>query len=125
MIYGIYYILVCSHGLVRNLVIRNTSKYGKENWLHLVLCRRVNTKKCIARLPEDGSGANVTSWPARLHSLPSRLFSIKTDSDVSRKQLYRADSLYWNAIVDGYVSVFKINEVKIRNVMDMRAGYGG
>ncbi|XP_057795645.1 probable methyltransferase PMT10 isoform X2 [Salvia miltiorrhiza] len=84
----------------------------------------VNTKKCIARLPENGNGANVTKWPARLHSLPGRLFSIKTDSGVSRKQLYRADSIYCNAIVDGYVSVFKINEAKIRNVMDMRAGYG-
>ncbi|KAL1543773.1 putative methyltransferase PMT10 [Salvia divinorum] len=85
----------------------------------------VKAKKCIARLPEDGYGANLTNWPARLHSVPGRLLSIKTDSDVSRKQLYRADSIYCNAIVDGYVSVFKINEAKIRNVMDMRAGYGG
>ncbi|XP_047977940.1 probable methyltransferase PMT10 [Salvia hispanica] len=86
---------------------------------------RVKAKKCIARIPEDGNGANLTDWPARLHSVPDRLLSIKTDSDVSRRQLYRADSIYCNAIVHGYVSVFKINEAKIRNVMDMRAGYGG
>ncbi|KAH6800038.1 S-adenosyl-L-methionine-dependent methyltransferases superfamily protein [Perilla frutescens var. hirtella] len=86
----------------------------------------VNMKKCITRLSENGTyGANITNWPARLHSLPYRLFGIKTDADVSREPLYRADSLYWNAIVGGYTSVFKINEMKIRNVMDMKAGYGG
>lgn len=82
-------------------------------------------KKCIARLPENGDGANVTSWPSRLHSQPNRLFSIKTDSDVSRGPLYRADSKFWDAVVDGYTRVFKINEMKIRNVLDMKAGYGG
>lgn len=81
-------------------------------------------KKCITRLPENGYGANITNWPARLHTLPDRLFTIKTDAIESRTQLYRADRSYWKGIVNGFTNVFKINEMKIRNVMDMKAGYG-
>ncbi|XP_051123832.1 probable methyltransferase PMT10 [Andrographis paniculata] len=87
--------------------------------------RHVNLKKCIARLPENDYGANVTDWPARLHSPPDRLFSIQMDAVKSRMELYKADSKYQNDIVQGYISVFHLNELNIRNVMDMKAGYGG
>ncbi|KAL0360288.1 UNVERIFIED_CONTAM: putative methyltransferase PMT12 [Sesamum radiatum] len=85
----------------------------------------VNLKACITRLPENGYGANTTDWPRRLHSPPDRLFSIQMDADKSRRDLYRADYKYWNDNVNGYVVVFHVNDVNIRNVMDMRAGYGG
>ncbi|KAK4429603.1 putative methyltransferase PMT10 [Sesamum alatum] len=85
----------------------------------------VNLKACITRLPENGYGANTTNWPARLHSPPDRLFSIQMDADKSRRDLYRADYKYWNENVNGYIVVFHVNDVNIRNVMDMRAGYGG
>ncbi|KAK6114942.1 hypothetical protein DH2020_007211 [Rehmannia glutinosa] len=52
----------------------------------------VNLKACITRLPENGYGANITNWPARLHSPPDRLFSIPMDADKSRRDLYKADS---------------------------------
>ncbi|KAK6131486.1 hypothetical protein DH2020_034772 [Rehmannia glutinosa] len=85
----------------------------------------VNLKACITRLPENGYGANITNWPARLHSPPDRLFSIPMDADKSRRDLYKADSKYRNDIVKGYIVAFHMNNKNIRNVMDMKAGYGG
>ncbi|KAL2467784.1 putative methyltransferase PMT10 [Forsythia ovata] len=85
----------------------------------------VNLGPCISHLPDNGYRANVTSWPARLHYPPDRLFSIKMDADKSRKEIYKADSTYWKDIVSGYVNVFHLKDLGMRNVMDMRAGYGG
>ncbi|XP_073294792.1 probable methyltransferase PMT12 [Primulina huaijiensis] len=85
----------------------------------------VKSKACITRLPENGYGTNVTSWPARLHFPQDRLHSIKMDADTSRKELYKANSKYWNEIVRGYVVAFHIDKMNLRNVMDMKAGYGG
>lgn len=85
----------------------------------------VNLEPCISRLPDNGYGANVTNWPARLHYPPDRLFSIKMDAEKSRKEIYKADSKYWNDIVSGYVNVFHLKDMGVRNVMDMKAGYGG
>ncbi|GFQ01663.1 probable methyltransferase pmt10 [Phtheirospermum japonicum] len=85
----------------------------------------VNTEACITRLPENGYGANVSNWPARLHNPPDRLFTIPMDAYKSRRDLYKADSKYLNDMVNGYISAFRINTMNIRNVMDMKAGYGG
>lgn len=85
----------------------------------------VKSKECITRLPENGYGTNITSWPARLHYPQDRLYSIKMDADMSRKELYKANSRYWNEIVRGYVVAFHIDKMNLRNVMDMKAGYGG
>ncbi|GJM92581.1 hypothetical protein PR202_ga09062 [Eleusine coracana subsp. coracana] len=59
----------------------------------------VNLKACISRLPENGEGATLARWPARLMEPPERL--------------------------QGYIRVFKWRKFKLRNVMDMRAGFGG
>ncbi|KAG6432580.1 hypothetical protein SASPL_104161 [Salvia splendens] len=82
-------------------------------------------KACITRLPENGYGTNTSDWPARLHSPPDRLFTIQMDAEKSRKELYKADSKYTNEIVRGYVGAFHLNQMNLRNVMDMKAGYGG
>ncbi|XP_047326560.1 probable methyltransferase PMT10 [Impatiens glandulifera] len=85
----------------------------------------VKVKPCLSRLPENGSGSNISYWPARLHGPPDRLMSIKMDAYISRKDLLNADSIYWNDIASGYVSVFHWKDnLKVRNVMDMKAGYG-
>ncbi|KAI3793316.1 hypothetical protein L1987_35933 [Smallanthus sonchifolius] len=85
----------------------------------------VDLKPCISRLPEDGSGANITNWPERLNNPPQRLQSIKLDAYVSRNDLFKAESKYWKEIIDSYVRVLRWGTFKLRNVMDMRAGYGG
>ncbi|CAL0317947.1 unnamed protein product [Lupinus luteus] len=85
----------------------------------------VGLKACITQLPSSGYGANVTKWPERLHQPPDRLQSIKHDGIISRKDLFKAESKYWNDIIDSYLRVYRWNEYNLRNVMDMRAGFGG
>ncbi|XP_027335430.1 probable methyltransferase PMT11 [Abrus precatorius] len=85
----------------------------------------VNLKACISELPKNGYGANVTEWPARLQTPPDRLQSIKLDAFISRKELFKAESRYWNDIIASYVRALHWNKMRLRNAMDMRAGFGG
>ncbi|KAK2968544.1 hypothetical protein RJ640_009389 [Escallonia rubra] len=85
----------------------------------------VNLKACITPLPEDGSGTNVSTWPARLQNPPDRLQRIQMDAYISRKELFKAESKYWNEIIESYVRALHWKKFKLRNVMDMRAGFGG
>lgn len=82
-------------------------------------------KACITRLPEDGSGSNVSLWPARLHNPPARLQSIQMDAFISRNELFKAESKYWGDIIQSYVHGLRWKEFQLRNVLDMRAGFGG
>lgn len=82
-------------------------------------------KACITRLPEDGYGANVMKWPARLHTPPDRLQSIQIESYTARKELFKAESKYWSQTIGGYVRAWHWKKWKLRNVLDMKAGYGG
>ncbi|KAJ8540446.1 hypothetical protein K7X08_030365 [Anisodus acutangulus] len=85
----------------------------------------VDLKACITRLPEEGYGANITNWPSRLQYPPDRLQSIQVDSFVSRKELFKAESKFWKEIIESYVRAWHWKKFKLRNVMDMRAGFGG
>ncbi|KAK7300754.1 hypothetical protein RJT34_11604 [Clitoria ternatea] len=85
----------------------------------------VDLKGCISQLPENGYGANVTRWPSRLQTPPDRLQSINFNAFMSRNELFRAESKYWNEIIAGYVRALHWKKMKLRNVMDMRAGFGG
>ncbi|XVF23956.1 hypothetical protein REPUB_Repub13aG0084400 [Reevesia pubescens] len=85
----------------------------------------IDLKACISRLPENGYGANVAPWPARLQTPPDRLQSIKIDSYIARKELFKAESKYWNEIVASYVRALHWKKYKLRNILDMRAGFGG
>ncbi|KAF8396819.1 hypothetical protein HHK36_018452 [Tetracentron sinense] len=85
----------------------------------------VDLKACITRLPENGYGANVTTWPARLHNPPDRLQSIHMDAYISRKELFLAESKYWNEIIGSYIRALHWSKMKLRNVLDMRARFGG
>lgn len=82
-------------------------------------------KACLTRLPENGCGSNISQWPARLHDPPDRLQSIEMDAYISRRELYQAEYRYWYQELDAFVRVFRWSELKLRNVMDMRAGFGG
>ncbi|KAM1726588.1 hypothetical protein ACFX12_017340 [Malus domestica] len=85
----------------------------------------VSLKACISRLPENGFGANVSMWPARLQDPPERLQSIKLDAYISRKEIFRAEAKYWHEILSGYIGAYHWRELNFRNILDMRAGYGG
>ncbi|KAH7672792.1 Phosphoethanolamine N-methyltransferase protein [Dioscorea alata] len=85
----------------------------------------VNLKACITQLPENGHGANVAQWPGRLREPPARLQDVQMDAYMAKKELFLAESGYWNEIVRGYIRVFHWQKLRLRNVMDMRAGFGG
>ncbi|GAB2224373.1 hypothetical protein Droror1_Dr00005128 [Drosera rotundifolia] len=85
----------------------------------------VELKACITKLPKNGLGANVSEWPQRLHDPPDRLQSIEMDAYISRKEIFRAESKYWKEIIQSYVNAYHWKELNLRNVMDMRAGFGG
>ncbi|KAF5733836.1 putative ATP binding protein [Tripterygium wilfordii] len=82
-------------------------------------------KTCISRLPENGEGAKLKTWPARLQAPPNRLQSVKIDFYISRNELFNAESKYWSEIIASYVRAFRWKKMRMRNVMDMRAGFGG
>ncbi|CAI9767548.1 unnamed protein product [Fraxinus pennsylvanica] len=87
--------------------------------------RYVDLKGCITQLPEEGYGLNIITWPAQLQNPPVRLQSIQIDAYMSRNELFRAESRYWHEIIESYVRALYWKEFKLRNVLDMRAGFGG
>ncbi|XP_042389966.1 probable methyltransferase PMT11 [Zingiber officinale] len=85
----------------------------------------VSQKACITRLPENGYGANVSSWPARLHEPPQRLQEVDMDAYTAKNEIFEAESQYWNETVESFIRIFRWQTLNLRNVMDMRAGFGG
>ncbi|RCV28110.1 hypothetical protein SETIT_5G379900v2 [Setaria italica] len=85
----------------------------------------VNLKACISRLPEIGEGPTPAQWPARLMDPPKRLQGVEMDAYSSKNELFKAETKFWEDILEGYIRVFKWRKFKLRNVMDMRAGFGG
>jgi len=82
------------------------------------------------KLP-SAEGARATSWPAdwplRVEATPSWLSS--TEKGIyggSLAEEYRSDTDHWKRIIEkSYLHGLGINWGSIRNVMDMKAGYGG
>uniref|UniRef100_A0A803L759 Methyltransferase n=1 Tax=Chenopodium quinoa TaxID=63459 RepID=A0A803L759_CHEQI len=70
----------------------------------------VGLKACITRIPNNGSGANVSTWPERLHHPPDRLQTIQMDAFAARKELMKAESKYWKEIIQSYISAFRWRE---------------
>ncbi|KAI3458656.1 hypothetical protein Pfo_015319 [Paulownia fortunei] len=97
--------------------LNNSCYFSREEGIQPPLCEPddepdsvwyADLKACIARLPEEGYGSNVTAWPERLQNPPDRLKSIQIDAYISRKELFRAESRYWKEIIDGYLPCFNI-----------------
>ncbi|KAJ8428810.1 LOW QUALITY PROTEIN: hypothetical protein Cgig2_028015 [Carnegiea gigantea] len=86
---------------------------GSKYWNEIVggFLRAWHWKKMRVRnvmdLPENGTG------------------TIQIDAYVSRKELFSAGSKYWNEIVGGFLRAWHWKKMRVRNVMDMRASYGG
>ncbi|PKU69415.1 probable methyltransferase PMT11 [Dendrobium catenatum] len=84
-----------------------------------------NLKACITRLPENGFGSNLPTWPARLHVPPQRLENVLMDASIAKNELFKAETAFWDEVVGSYVNAFHWKKMNLRNVMDMRAGFGG
>lgn len=79
---------------------------------------------CISRLPVDRMGNLLrwsTPWPQRLSSKPPSL-----PSEPDAEDIFIEDTKHWAALVsEVYLDGLAISLGRIRNVIDMNAGYGG
>ncbi|OVA02780.1 putative S-adenosyl-L-methionine-dependent methyltransferase [Macleaya cordata] len=84
----------------------------------------VRLGSCLPQLPAVGLGGEYNwpaPWPERLRSRPSSL-----SMEPSAEEIFHEDTKHWSALVsDVYLGGLAINWSRIRNVMDMNAGYGG
>ncbi|XP_078428166.1 putative methyltransferase PMT12 [Wolffia australiana] len=85
----------------------------------------VNLTACISRIPENNDGTNLTAWPARLQHPPNRLRGVEMDAFMAKDEIFMAETRYWSSLVEGYIKAFKWKNLRLRNIMDMRAGFGG
>lgn len=85
----------------------------------------VPLQSCITLIPENGFDGQVPEWPARLSSASRRLGSVAMDAGVARSQVIKADQRYWHAVVESYLRGLGLHKDQFRNIMDMRAMYGG
>lgn len=60
-----------------------------------------------------------------MHEPPKRLQVVEMDAFIAKNEIFKADARYWHDIVGGYDRAFHWKKLKLRNVMDMRAGFGG
>ncbi|KAH8959412.1 hypothetical protein BDL97_06G076600 [Sphagnum fallax] len=88
----------------------------------------VKMTRCIHRIPVSARSQWPAQWPARLMATPTWL----TDSETGiygkpATEDYWADTQQWEHVVQKLYlqGALGINWTTIRNIMDMRAGYGG
>lgn len=75
---------------------------------------------CLPRLPNYAQEW-PSSWPDRLKSKPPSLIP-----EPDAVEIFNADTRHWSALVsDVYLGGLDINWSSVRNLMDMKAGYGG
>jgi hypothetical protein len=95
-----------------------------------LLCRNVSLEACMHKLPVETSVRGSKwpeSWPQRLEKTPIWIDSSKTGvyGKPANEDL-EADYAHWKRVVSkSYVNGMGIDWSKVRNVMDMRAVYGG
>ncbi|KAI5069484.1 hypothetical protein GOP47_0016133 [Adiantum capillus-veneris] len=84
---------------------------------------------CIHKLPSDEDARGIewpTEWPLRLTTAPTWLASEKGVYGKPAAADFRSDTEHWERVVDkSYLHGLGIDWSKIRNVMDMKAVYGG
>ncbi|XP_073009519.1 probable methyltransferase PMT11 [Typha latifolia] len=114
--------------------LNNTCYFSRDSGVQPPLCDAeddpnnvwyINLKACISRLPDNGDGLNFALWPSRLNEPPKRLQGVEMDAFIAKNELFKAETRFWNDIIASYIRVFHWKKMKLRNVMDMRAGFGG
>lgn len=93
-------------------------------------CRKVPLQACMHTAPEDKTQRGSQwpeQWPARLEKPPFWLSSSQTGVyGKAAPEDFSADYEHWKRVVSkSYLKGLGINWASVRNVMDMRAVYGG
>lgn len=60
-----------------------------------------------------------------LHNLPDRLEFVEMDASIAKEEQFKAESRFWDDIIENYIRSYHWGNLKLRNVMDMKAGFGG
>ncbi|RWR81584.1 putative methyltransferase PMT11 [Cinnamomum micranthum f. kanehirae] len=47
------------------------------------------------------------------------------DASIAKEEQFKAESRYWDDIIENYIRSYHWGNLKLRNVMDMKAGFGG
>lgn len=87
-------------------------------------------KPCMHKIP-DAEGARATRWPAewplRVESAPYWLS--ETETGIFGQPLaeeFKSDMEHWKRVIENsYMEGVGIDWSTVRNVMDMKANYGG
>lgn len=95
-----------------------------------LICRNVPLEACMHKLPAGPTvrGAKwPESWPQRLEKTPFWLNGSQVGVyGKPANEDFEADNAHWKRVVSkSYVNGMGIDWSKVRNVMDMRAVYGG
>ncbi|KAI9102069.1 hypothetical protein K1719_023579 [Acacia pycnantha] len=107
--------------------------YGKRKMNNPPLCQEKDGKNsswytrfssCLSPLPVDSADKLQSwpmPWPKRLTSKPPSL-----QSDFDAIEMFNKDTEHWSQLVsDVYANGLSIDWARVRNIMDMNAGYGG
>ncbi|PON81520.1 hypothetical protein TorRG33x02_227120 [Trema orientale] len=97
-------------------------------WLYCVI-RNVPLEACMHKVPEEGSKRGShwpAQWPSRLEKAPYWLNSQVGVYGKAAPEDFAADYKHWkNVVSQSYLEGMGISWSSVRNVMDMRAVYGG
>ncbi|XWS44687.1 hypothetical protein CRYUN_Cryun15aG0069000 [Craigia yunnanensis] len=89
----------------------------------------VPLQTCMHKVPVDASERGSQwpeQWPARLEKSPYWLLSSQVGVyGKAAPEDFAADNEHWKRVVKSYINGMGINWSSVRNVMDMRAVYGG
>ncbi|GMH00900.1 hypothetical protein Nepgr_002739 [Nepenthes gracilis] len=89
----------------------------------------VTLQACIHRVPEDASDRGSkwpAYWPLRLEKPPYWLKSSEVGvHGKSAPKVFNDDLEHWKHVANSYMNDMGINWSSVRNIMDMRALYGG
>jgi len=126
---SLYGCVSCPTNEVQN---RKKCRFLHESWLSLssCSCRYTPLQTCIHKVP-TGQSERGTLWPRRWPSRLERPPYWLKDSEVGTpnklaSKKFVDDSNFWKQVVaNSYLNGIGIDWSSVRNVMDMRASYGG
>ncbi|XP_020524861.1 probable methyltransferase PMT11 isoform X3 [Amborella trichopoda] len=84
----------------------------------------VPLKSCIPKLRERVRSISVRNRYKSL-DVPERLQNVELDAYVPRVEAFLAEKFYWKMAVQSYIDELGWRKLQFRNVMDMRANFGG
>lgn len=95
-----------------------------------MIIRNVALEACVHRVPEEDTSERGSQWPAewplRLEKPPYWLSSQVGVYGKAGPKDFAADLKHWqNVVSQSYLEGIGIEWSSVRNVMDMRAVYGG